>query len=249
MLHGDNNKANEIPKHIAIIMDGNGRWARSKFLPRQLGHSEGVKTLRKIVTHSIHLGIEALTVYAFSTENWSRPEEEVKFLMGLMERTFNSEIDELDQQGVAVKMLGETSSISMQQRALWESAEARTKDNNKLHLNVAFNYGGRNEIVNATRSLAQQVLDGTLAIEDLNEQQFSDALYTKGLPDPDLIIRTGGEYRMSNFLLWQAAYAEWYFTPTLWPDFSVQDFEQAVASFANRERRFGRVVEKQVDEG
>lgn len=244
MHQSKTDKPLKIPQHVAIIMDGNGRWARQKFLPRQFGHKEGVNSLKRIVKHCVHLGIKVLTVYAFSTENWARPEEEVSFLMSLMEKTIHTEIQELDEQGVRIRMIGDRTTLSQQYRQLWERAEERTHSNNILQLNIAFNYGGRNEIVNAARSLIQDVLAGKLTFADITEQQFSNALYTQNLPDPDLIIRTGGEYRMSNFLLWQAAYAEWYFTDVLWPDFGTEEFEKALESYTYRERRFGRVLEK-----
>ncbi len=232
-----------IPEHVAIIMDGNGRWAKQRMMPRYFGHREGVKSLKRIVRYSGDIGVKILTVYAFSTENWSRPAGEVQYLMGLMERTFSAELDELIDNGVKIRIIGDISSVSVKQQKIWRAAEERTKDNNRLHLNVAFNYGGRMEITAAIRTIAADVLAGRLNADQITEEVVSRYLYTGDLVDPDLIIRTGGELRMSNFLLWQAAYSEWYFTETLWPDFSVEEFQKALDSFKQRERRFGRVTE------
>lgn len=232
------------PKHVAIIMDGNGRWADKKLHPRSYGHSRGVTTLKEIVQACPRHGIEILTVYAFSTENWKRPKREVNFLLKLLDKTFSKEIDQLYKDGARVKLIGDFDSISVDQQRIWETAEARTKNNTKLLLNVAFNYGGRNEIVNACQSLAQKVYAGILKPEEITESLFANELYTSQIDDPDLVIRTGGEYRLSNFLLWQAAYAEWYFTDILWPDFNEQELIRALASYGSRERRFGQVKDK-----
>lgn len=231
----------KIPRHVGIIMDGNGRWAKQKKLPRYFGHQEGLTALKNAVKFCVHNGIGYLTVYAFSTENWFRPVEEVNFLMKLMEKAFRDEIDELKSEGVRVRLVGDRSSLSAEACKLWEQAEESTQDNDRLQLNVAFNYGGRKEITQAARNLAQLVADGKLLPAEISEELIAEHLYTKGVPEPDLVIRTGGEYRISNFLLWQSAYSEWYVTSTLWPDFSEQDFADAISSFAQRDRRFGRI--------
>ena len=233
-----------VPNHVAIIMDGNGRWARERLMPRYYGHREGVKSLKRIVSYSSDIGIKILTVYAFSTENWKRPIREVQALMQLMEQTFALELEELIANGVRVKVIGDIASLSPKQQRIWQMAEERTKHNQRLLLNVAFNYGGRMEIVRAVRSIAEAVQEGRLAVDQITDDVFVQYLFTNDLADPDLIIRTGGELRLSNFLLWQAAYAEWYFTDTLWPDFDVEEFEKALASFRQRERRFGSIKEK-----
>lgn len=231
----------QIPNHVAIIMDGNGRWAKRKLLPRYLGHREGVKTLKRVVKLCKAHEIKYLTVYAFSTENWQRPVEEVSFLMNLMKKTFDAEIGELREEGVRVKMLGDYQSLAPGYQHIWDSADHNTKDNSTLYLNVAFNYGGRNEITNAVRSLVDRVLANEILPEQISESVFAQHLYSHDIPDPDLVIRTGGEQRISNFLLWQAAYAEWYFTDVLWPDFDEEQFELALQGFSCRERRFGQV--------
>lgn len=232
-----------IPNHVAIIMDGNGRWAKQRRLPRYFGHREGVNSLKRIVRYCGDIGIKILTVYAFSTENWNRPAGEVQYLMKLMELTFGVELEELVQNGVKVRVIGDITSVSPKQQQIWRSAEERTKHNDRLYLNVAFNYGGRMEITQAVRGIASDILEGKFTIDQITEEVVNRYLYTKDLADPDLIIRTGGELRMSNFLLWQSAYSEWYFTETLWPDFDIEEFKKALESFKLRERRFGRVYE------
>lgn len=229
------------PKHVAIIMDGNGRWAERKRKPRTFGHSQGVTSLKRIVTVCPDIGVEILTVYAFSTENWQRPKKEVDFLLKLMDKTFVKEIDELHQQGVRIKLLGDSENIGTTQQEIWQAAEEKTRNNTRLLLNVAFNYGGRNEIVNAAKAIAEQVKAGILTTDNISELVFAQNLYTGEIPDPDLIIRTGGEQRLSNFLLWQAAYAEWYFTDVLWPEFDENEFKKALANFHSRNRRFGQI--------
>ncbi len=232
-----------VPNHVAIIMDGNGRWAAKRMLPRVFGHREGVKVFKRIVRQCADLQVRILTVYAFSTENQGRPPDEVSFLMDLMEKTFRTEIDELCREGVRVCLLGDRQGFSKRVKELWESAEEQTRGGNRLTLNVAFNYGGRREIVDAARRLARRVHNGELDADCLSEELFANNLYTSNLADPDLVIRTGGEFRMSNFLLWQAAYAEWYFTDVLWPDFSDEHLLEAFAEYERRERRFGRISE------
>lgn len=226
-------------------MDGNGRWASRRALPRFLGHRQGVKALKTAVRYASSQGIQALTVYAFSTENWTRPREEVDFLMDLMYKTFVQEIEELQREGVQIRLVGDRKGLSPDIAQVWDQAEQATKTNQGLILNVAFNYGGRQEIVSAVKHLAQQVSRGDLSAEDLTEDAIAKLLYTYPTPDPDLIIRTGGEMRLSNFLLWQAAYSELYVTDVLWPDFGERDFERALQEYANRERRFGQVSLKE----
>lgn len=227
-----------LPKHIAIIMDGNGRWAHARRMPRLFGHRAGVEALHRIVDACGRIGIPMLTVYAFSTENWTRPEDEVSGLMRLLADSFARYLDRLIQAGVRIRHLGRTDRLPPDLLARIRDAEANTAGNTRLQLNVALNYGGRAEVVDAIRALAANGADLTR----LTEEQISDHLYTRGLPDPDLVIRTGGEVRLSNFLLWQAAYAEYYATDKFWPDFSESDLRLALMAFARRQRRFGGVV-------
>lgn len=230
----------KIPRHVAIIMDGNGRWARQRGLPRLAGHRAGTENLRRILEACVEFGIQILTIYAFSTENWYRPPNEVRGLMSILEQVIDRELDELDRQGVQLRHIGRLEGIRPDLQAKVKQAIERTKHNNRLILNVAFNYGGRAEILDACRRILREGLDP----DTLDEETFSRYLYTWPLPDPDLIIRTGGEYRLSNFLIWQAAYAEIYSTPTLWPDFDREELRKAILEYASRERRFGRVLEK-----
>ncbi len=234
-----------LPTHVAIIMDGNGRWASRRVLPRFLGHRQGVKALKKSVRYASNQGISTLTVYAFSTENWARPQEEVDFLIDLMYKTFVQEIEELQREGVRIKLVGDRSSLSPEILKIWNQAEKLTRTNQGLTLNVAFNYGGRQEITKVAQALAGQVSTGAITLADITEEKIDSLLYTYPSPDPDLIIRTGGEIRLSNFLLWQAAYSEFYVTDVLWPDFGEADFEKALEAYANRERRFGQVLAKE----
>ena len=226
-----------IPRHVGIIMDGNGRWARARGLPRTMGHRAGTKNIRRILEESVRLGIKVLTVYAFSTENWGRPRAEVNHLMRLISQSIRDELDELDANGVQIRHSGRLEGISSRLREQIEYALERTKNNDVIVLNVAFNYGGRAEIVDAIKEIIRKGYKP----EDVTEELVSQHLYTAGLPDPDLIIRTGGEYRLSNFLTWQAAYAEYYATPTYWPDFDEAELRAAIAEFQRRERRFGLV--------
>lgn len=232
------------PAHVAIIMDGNGRWAQRRGLPRVMGHRKGVAALKNAVRFAKKRGISTLTVYAFSTENWARPAEEVQFLMDLMHKVFFEEIGELEREGVRVHMIGDRTSLSPSVQALWNEAETRTKGNSSLHLNVAFNYGGRREIVAAARALAAKAAAGEIDPDAIDDQLFAQHLYTSHSPDPDLLIRTGGDLRLSNFLLWQSAYTELYITETLWPDFDDNEFEAALQAYGRRDRRFGRVPQK-----
>jgi len=228
-----------IPTHVAIIMDGNGRWAKQRGLPRQAGHRAGVENLRRIIDSCVEFGIKILTIYAFSTENWGRPESEVRGLMRIFRRVLDQELNELHAQGVCLHHLGDLSGIdpSLQEKVL--RALELTKDNDRLILNVAFNYGGRAEIIRAV----QQMLADGVTPNELNEEIFSSYLFTSGLPDPDLVIRTSGELRVSNFLIWQAAYAEFYAAPEYWPGFGREELYQALVAFDQRERRYGLLAE------
>jgi undecaprenyl diphosphate synthase len=231
----------QAPAHIAIIMDGNGRWATSRGLPRIAGHYEGVKTARAIVKAADAIGVKYLTLYAFSTENWSRPEDEVSMLMSLLERTVQSELPDLMKQNVRLRVLGSMHGVpSGARRGIAKVVDA-TKDNTGLQLQMAFNYGGRDEIIEAVRKLATDVKEGRLEPAEIGEKQVSGALYTADMPDPDLLIRTSGEMRISNFLLWQIAYTELSITPKYWPDFGARDLYHAIAEFQGRKRRFGGV--------
>lgn len=230
--------APQLPKHVAIIMDGNGRWALKRGLPRLAGHKAGTENLRRIIKASVEFGVRYLTIYAFSTENWGRPREEVMGLMRILEDVIDHELAELSEQGVQIRHLGRLDQLApiLQKKVL--EAVAVTKHNDRLILNVAFNYGGRDEIILAVQ---QMIRDG-LPAESVNQDLVSQYLYTAGVPDPDLIIRTSGELRISNFLIWQSAYSEWYVTPTYWPDFNKEEFRKALDEFANRDRRYGKVT-------
>ena len=229
-----------IPRHVAIIMDGNGRWARQRGQSRSAGHAAGVEALRDIIRASDECGIEVLSIYAFSTENWARGKEEVDALMGLLLRYFNSEIDELDEKNVRITILGDVDGLPEPQRDAVVRAMERTRNNDGLRLNIALNYGGRAELVRAARILAAQVRDGVIEPEDITEDMFAEELYTTDCPDVDLLIRTSGEMRTSNFLPWQLTYAEFIFDNTLWPDFTRERYMKCLREYAGRERRFGR---------
>ena len=228
-----------LPRHVAIIMDGNGRWAKQHKIQVALGHRRGVEALRSIIRESSDLGIEALSLYAFSTENWKRSPQEVEALMGLLLEFFSSEIDELDEKNVNIRILGDKDGMPGQQREALIRAEERTGGNTGLKLNIAINYGGRAELVRAARNLSRKAAAGEIRPEDITEETLADELYTHGLPDVDLLIRTSGEMRLSNFLLYQCAYAEFLFPTVLWPDFSLSDYHRALEAFAHRDRRFG----------
>ncbi|WP_206682755.1 isoprenyl transferase [Chthonobacter albigriseus] len=230
-----------LPRHVAIIMDGNGRWARSRGLPRFEGHRRGVQTLRDIVRHAGRIGIDYLTLYSFSSENWSRPAEEVRELMSLLKHFVRRDLAELAANNVRVRVIGERDDLAPDIRALLEEAETKTTRNTGLTLVVAFNYGARNEIARAVRRVAADVAAGRLPAESVTEDAISQRLDTAGIPDPDLILRTSGEQRLSNFLLWQAAYSEFVFVPAYWPDFTADEFDRAIDEFLGRERRFGGV--------
>ena len=230
-----------IPRHVAIIMDGNGRWATKRGLPRSAGHRAGMEALRDLITASSELGIEALTLYAFSTENWKRPRDEVGTLFSLVVEYFNREISELHEKGVRIRVLGDMSRVPQKARAALMRAEDITHDNSGLKLNLAINYGARAELVRAARALAEDVSNGGMAPDAIDEAAVSSRLYTSGQPDVDLLIRTGGEMRLSNFLLYQSAYAELLFTDTLFPDFDKAHYLDAIREFQGRRRRFGAI--------
>ncbi len=230
-----------IPRHVAIIMDGNGRWAKRRHLPRTIGHRRGVEAVRRVVRYAGDRGIEVLTLFAFSRENWRRPPREVNELLSLLRRYIQSDLEELLSAGVKLTMIGARDELDPDLRAIIEDGERRSAENSKMHLILAFNYGGRDEIVRAAKRLAKAAVDGDLDPDQINEGDFARCLDTGMLPDPDLIIRTSGEQRISNFLLWQSAYAEYSFPRTLWPDFDEVMFEEALCDYARRERRFGAV--------
>ena len=229
----------KLPRHVAIIMDGNGRWARQHKLSVSRGHRQGTETLRELIRHTDDLGIEALSLYAFSTENWSRPPEEVAALMQLILDFFASEIDELDEKNVRILILGDKSALPEKQRETLIEAERRTAGNTGLHLNIAVNYGSRAELAKAAREIAEEVLAGRLKPEEISEETVSEHLYTAGQPEVDLMIRTSGELRLSNFMLYQNAYAEFVFPKVLWPDFTVEEYDRCLKEFEGRGRRYG----------
>jgi len=230
-----------LPRHVAIIMDGNGRWATSRGLPRVAGHAEGVKAVRNTVRAAGQIGIEYMTLYAFSSENWNRPSHEVSTLMTLLERSIDRELPELMQRNVRFRVIGRPNGVPTEVQRRIDHVVQRTAANTGLTLLMAFNYGARDEIVDACRRLARDVKDGRVTPDEIDEVRVGRALYTDGVPDPDLLIRTSGEMRVSNFLLWQIAYTELWVTATRWPDFDARDLYLAVADFQQRDRRFGRV--------
>jgi undecaprenyl diphosphate synthase len=229
-----------VPHHLGIIMDGNGRWAKARGMPRVAGHQAGVDNMRRILEHCVRREVKVLSIYAFSTENWGRPPEEVSGLMRLLGLAIQRQLNDLDKNGVRILHSGRMEGINPQLQKQILNALEVTRNNERITLNVAFNYGGRAEIIDAVRHLIQ---DGVRP-EDLSEELLSSYLYTANLPDPDMIIRTGGEWRLSNFLIWQAAYAEYYTTPTYWPDFDEVELDKALIEYSRRERRFGRVLQK-----
>ena len=230
-----------VPRHIAIIMDGNGRWARERNLPRPLGHRAGMKAVREVVEGALAAGVEVLTLFAFSDENWHRPLTEISALMQLLEEYIAREVAELQAQGVAVHVLGDRTRLAPRAREAVERVERETAEGPKLSLNLCISYSSRAELARAARLLAEEVLKGTKRLEDIDEEAVRERLYTAPWSDPDLLIRTSGELRLSNFLLWQLAYTELYMTPVLWPDVTRQDLFQAILDYQGRERRFGRV--------
>jgi undecaprenyl diphosphate synthase len=227
----------KIPNHIAVIMDGNGRWAAARGMPRMVGHRAGTENLRRIITACVEFGVKYLTIYAFSTENWGRPQEEVDGLMNILAQVIEQELAELHQEGEQLRHIGRLERLEPSLRQKVEAAVEMTRDNQRLVLSVAWNYGGRDEIVCAIRDMIR----AGVPAEAVTEETVSQHLFTAGIPDPDLIIRTSGEMRISNFLIWQAAYAEWYVTPTLWPDFDKEALRSALEDYSKRDRRFGRL--------
>lgn len=229
-----------IPEHVAIVMDGNGRWATSKSKPRLAGHREGAESVRAVVEKACELGVQVLTLYAFSSENWKRPEDEVSGLMSILKSFLVSELNKLLKNDIRLHCIGDISKLPKGvQESLYSSME-KTASNTRLTLNLALSYGGRDEMVHAVRELAELCAAGRITPDQITAEAVSAHLYTAGLPDPDLVIRSGGERRLSNFLLWQASYAEMYFTDVMWPDFRGEEFERAIIDFQNRERRFGK---------
>ena len=227
------------PRHVAIIMDGNGRWAKARGLARLMGHQKGVDAVRRTVRAAIDQGIDYLTIYSFSSENWSRPAEEVNDLMGLMKRFIRRDLAELHQNGVRIIIIGGRKNVDPELLSLMDEACALTARNSTLNLVIAFNYGGRDEITKAARRLAMQVRDGLIEPDDITPQRLENELDTAGIPDPDLLIRTSGEIRLSNFLLWQAAYTEFVFVDVNWPDFTAEHLSRAIAEYRSRDRRYG----------
>ncbi len=238
------NPLEKIPRHVAMIMDGNGRWALQRGLPRLAGHKAGTENLRRVIRSTVEFGIQYLTIYAFSTENWGRPPEEVQGLMFILQDVIDRELGELHKEGVQLRHIGRLERLDpkIQQKVL--KAIDLTKDNDRLVLNVAFNYGGRDEIVCAI----QKIIKDGIPADQITDEIVNKYLFTAGVPDPDLIIRTSGELRVSNFLIWQAAYSEWYITPTYWPDFGKEEYRRALDAFAHRERRYGKVSSGELQE-
>ena len=230
-----------LPRHIAIIMDGNGRWAKKRFMPRNFGHQEGMKRVVEIVEVANQLGIECLTLYAFSTENWKRPQEEIDGLMKILVLYIRNELDRLTRNNVKLNILGDISALPTTARKEVERALERTKYNDGMILNIALNYGGRSEIIKGIKEILKDVEMGKISINDINEDSFKDYLYTKGQPDPDLLIRPSGELRLSNFLLYQIAYTEFWFSDVLWPDFKEEKLYEAIIDYQKRNRRFGGI--------
>ena len=233
-----------VPGHIAIVMDGNGRWAKKRNRPRSMGHQAGLKALRATIEHCVKSGVQTLTVFAFSSENWNRPAGEVSRLMELFLRALDKEARELHENGVCLRFVGDKTAFKPAIQKKMLEAEKMTVDNKRLTANIAVNYGGRWDITQAAVKMAKAVAQGHLPADDVNESHLAQFLSLAKSPDPDLFIRTGGEMRISNFLLWQSAYTEFYFTPVLWPDFGVQEMDQAISAFQSRERRFGRTSEQ-----
>ena len=229
------------PQHIAIIMDGNGRWAKSRGLPRIAGHRRGADAVRKVIRSAGELGVPVLTLFAFSTENWTRPADEVNDLMGLLRHYLRHELEELGRNGAKLRVIGDRDRLAKDIQKDISDAEARTRTNTRIDVNICINYGARDEILRATRNLARKVAAGEVAVDKIDDASFERELLTAGVPDPDLLIRTSGEQRISNFMLWQCAYAELVFVDTLWPDFDKEHLEKAIAEFRKRERRYGGV--------
>lgn len=230
-----------VPRHIAIVMDGNGRWATKRGLPRTAGHKVGTETFRKIATYCRQIGVEYLTVYAFSTENWKRSKEEVSTIMGLLKSYLEEALEKMEKEQIRLEFFGDLSRLSPDLQALIARVRETSKRYEGIQANICLNYGGRDEIVHAAKAFARQCAEGTANPDNLTEEMLGSFLYSKNVPDPDLVIRPGGEQRISNFLLWQSAYAEYYFTDVLWPDFDSAELEKAIQSFNGRNRRFGGV--------
>ena len=243
LLTNSSTKTNlvKLPQHVAVIMDGNGRWAKQRGLPRIEGHRRGANALKEMLRYCKDLGIETLTAYAFSTENWGRPTGEVNFLMSLFERLLQKELKEMEAEEVCINFIGDLTPLPQSLQQEMRHSMERTKDNQGVFFNVAINYGSRHEMIKACRTIAQKVQQGELPAEAINEDTIAQHLYTSASPDPDLLIRTSGEMRLSNFMLWQLAYTEIYVTDTLWPDFDRQQFDLALESFQQRDRRFGKI--------
>ena len=233
-----------VPGHIALVMDGHGRWAKKRNRPRSMGHQAGLKALRATIEHCVRSGVQTLTVFAFSSENWNRPAGEVSRLMELFLRALDKEARELHENGICLRFVGDKTAFKPAIQKKMAEAEKMTIDNKRLTANIAVNYGGRWDITQAAVKMAKAVAQGHLPADDVNESHFAQFLSLAKSPDPDLFIRTGGEMRISNFLLWQSAYTEFYFTPVLWPDFGVQELDQAIGAFQSRERRFGQTSEQ-----
>ncbi len=244
LLIEETKKRGSVPEHIAIIMDGNGRWANAKGLPRAAGHRKGVETVRSMVQTCLNLGVKYLTLYTFSTENWNRPQKEITILMRLMVKSLKKEAKELNENKVKISTIGNIDSLPTVVQKELQSAKDLTKGNNKLVLNLALSYSGRWEIIEATKNIAKDFASGKISSDDINEELFSKNLSTSDIPDPDLMIRSGGENRISNFLIWQIAYSELYVSKILWPDFNCNNLIEAIQDFQNRERRFGLISEQ-----
>ncbi|MBQ2935844.1 MAG: isoprenyl transferase [Lachnospiraceae bacterium] len=234
----------KIPNHVAIILDGNGRWAKSKGMPRNYGHVQGAKTVEVICEEAYRMGIQYLTVYAFSTENWNRPQDEVDALMKLLRNYMKTCLTTAKKNRMCVRVIGDKTRLDEDIRSRIAELEESTKDNDGLHFQIALNYGGRDEIVRAVKKLAKEAAEGTLKPSDISEQMISDTLDTAGIPEPDLLIRTCNEQRISNFLLWQLAYTEFYFAPIAWPDFSKEELVKAIEAYNHRDRRYGGIKEE-----
>lgn len=238
---------NNIPKHVAIIMDGNGRWARERGLPRTAGHRVGIERIKEIIKAASELGIKVITFFAFSTENWARPKKEVNMLMHTLNNFLSRQVDELNKNNVKLIVIGRDEPIPEYLQTKIKEVETKTKDNTGLVVVLALNYGARQEIIDAVKRFTYSVIKGKVSLEDLNIENFNDCFYTADLPDPDLLIRTSGEMRLSNFLLWQIAYTELYFPKIYWPDFRRENFKKAIQEYQKRERRFGKINAKEKD--
>jgi len=244
MSETSNSTDSILPRHVAVVMDGNGRWANKRHLPRAAGHKAGVSSTREIVENCAKKGVEVLTIFAFSSENWNRPESEVSSLMSLFVSTITAEVKKLDKKNVRVQFIGDRTRFSDKLQSSINDSEALTRDNTGLHLNIAANYGGRWDIVNACKQVAENIKNNNVTVSDIDEELFDSFMSLNELPSPDLFIRTGGEQRISNFLIWQLAYSELYFVDTLWPDFSNEDLDVALDWYAGRQRRFGKTGEQ-----